>query len=435
MEWEEKIMYRKRKLCVLLLSVCLFSMTACGKKDAADHSEEIAASEQGEESEVDQAESTEKEENSEKEESIINIDDIVWEVDEGIIDGNRFILLNYTNNTPYTIASLEITFKERADITEDEKEAFYLDIQEEFSTSDDEMEQAKSEPISMYTESKSVCNAGETVTNVQCFYYRGYYFVKNIEHYKLVEPDIATIRYVDDTDHICTVYYDYMSGKYSLDSKTDVAYQWPQTQLANAIPKPDTKIVEIEISDEKSLMLDARGMSLEQFNDYVNECMEMGYTVEAMSHEGFFSADNSDGYNIYLYYDEDDRTMSASVSAPEENVSPAAIKNNEKEEHGEESEDKDDVNEKLVDGMRPEFKEAMDSYEEFYSEYCDILKKYNENPSDMELLTDYTNVMTKSAEMTEKFNAWENDDLNNAELAYYLDVNNRVMKRLLEVSE
>ncbi len=94
-----------------------------------------------------------------------------------------------------------------------------------------------------------------------------------------------------------------------------------------------------------------------------------------------------------------------------------------------------DTNEELIDGMRPEFKEAMDSYEAFYDEYCNIIKKYAENPSDMKLLADYTNILTKGAEMTEKFNAWEDNDLNNAELKYYLDVNNRVTKKLLDVSK
>lgn len=95
----------------------------------------------------------------------------------------------------------------------------------------------------------------------------------------------------------------------------------------------------------------------------------------------------------------------------------------------------DTSSEELVDGMRPEFKEAMDSYEAFYNDYCDILNQYSENPSDMQLLADYADMMEKAAEMTEKFEAWEEDDLNNAELAYYLDVNNRIMKKLLEVSE
>lgn len=89
----------------------------------------------------------------------------------------------------------------------------------------------------------------------------------------------------------------------------------------------------------------------------------------------------------------------------------------------------------LVDGMRPEFKEAMDSYEAFYDEYCDIMKKYTENPSDMELLTSYTDMLTKATEMTEKFEAWESDEMNDTELKYYLDVNNRVTKKLLDVSK
>lgn len=93
------------------------------------------------------------------------------------------------------------------------------------------------------------------------------------------------------------------------------------------------------------------------------------------------------------------------------------------------------TNNELVDGMRPEFKEAMDSYEAFYDEYCEIIKKYTENPSDIELLADYTDMLSKAAEMTEKFDAWENSDLNSAELKYYLDVNNRVTKKFLEVSE
>lgn len=84
------------------------------------------------------------------------------------------------------------------------------------------------------------------------------------------------------------------------------------------------------------------------------------------------------------------------------------------------------TNNELVDGMRPEFKEAMDSYEAFYDEYCEIIKKYTENPSDIELLAYYTDMLSKTAEMTKKFDAWENSDLNSAELKYYLDVNNRV---------
>lgn len=87
----------------------------------------------------------------------------------------------------------------------------------------------------------------------------------------------------------------------------------------------------------------------------------------------------------------------------------------------------------LVDGMRPEFKEAMDSYEAFYDEYCDILKKYNENPTDLTILSEYTDIMEESLEMSEAFEEWDNGELNDAELKYYLEVSGRVSEMLLEV--
>lgn len=87
-----------------------------------------------------------------------------------------------------------------------------------------------------------------------------------------------------------------------------------------------------------------------------------------------------------------------------------------------------------AENIRPEFKEAMDAYEAFYDEYCDFMKKYAENPYDITLLAKYGEMLTKAEEMNEAFEKWEEDELSNAELKYYLDVNNRVMQKLLEIS-
>lgn len=86
------------------------------------------------------------------------------------------------------------------------------------------------------------------------------------------------------------------------------------------------------------------------------------------------------------------------------------------------------------DGIRPEFKEAMDSYEAFYTEYCAFMKEYSENPIDLTLLSKYSDMLIKAEEMNEAFEAWDEDELNNEELKYYLDVNNRVMKMLVDVA-
>lgn len=92
-----------------------------------------------------------------------------------------------------------------------------------------------------------------------------------------------------------------------------------------------------------------------------------------------------------------------------------------------------DDSEDLVDGMRPEFKAAMDSYEEFYEEYCEVLKKYKENPADVTILTEYSELMEQSIEMGEKFEEWDEDELNADELKYYVEVNGRVTQMLVEV--
>ena len=85
--------------------------------------------------------------------------------------------------------------------------------------------------------------------------------------------------------------------------------------------------------------------------------------------------------------------------------------------------------------IRSDFKEAMDSYEAFIDEYVAFMKKYEDNPTDMELIGAYADYMSKYAEAAEKFDNWESEGLTDAELSYYLDVQTRVSKKLLEVEE
>lgn len=88
----------------------------------------------------------------------------------------------------------------------------------------------------------------------------------------------------------------------------------------------------------------------------------------------------------------------------------------------------------LVDGMRPEFKEAMDSYEAFYDEYCEFMKAYSENPYDLTLLGQYAEIVEKATEVEEAFEEWDSDDLNSTELQYYMEVTARIAQKLAEIS-
>ena len=84
-------------------------------------------------------------------------------------------------------------------------------------------------------------------------------------------------------------------------------------------------------------------------------------------------------------------------------------------------------------GLDPDFKKAMDSYEKFMDEYVAFMKKYQANPSDLSLLVDYADYMSKYADFVEDFEAWDDEDMNTAEAAYYLEVQTSVNKKLLEI--
>ena len=76
----------------------------------------------------------------------------------------------------------------------------------------------------------------------------------------------------------------------------------------------------------------------------------------------------------------------------------------------------------------------MDAYEAFYKDYCDFMKKYSENLADLSMLTEYASMLVKLNEMNQAFESWDSADMNNEELKYYLDVNNRVTKMLVDVA-
>lgn len=83
-----------------------------------------------------------------------------------------------------------------------------------------------------------------------------------------------------------------------------------------------------------------------------------------------------------------------------------------------------------------EFKAAMDSYEAFFDEYVAFMKKYSQsNGTDMSLLNDYTAYMSKYADTMTKFEALKEADLSVAETSYYIEVQSRITKKLLEVTQ
>jgi len=133
--------------------------------------------------------------------------------------------------------------------------------------------------------------------------------------------------------------------------------------------------------------------------------------------------ENKPGVNLVETVDEPSEGIDNETDGAEQEESEMAT--------SEEPED-DNSAEGLVDGMRPEFKEAMDSYEAFYDEYYDFIEKYTADPTDMSLLSEYSDMMTKALDMDEKFAKWDEEEMNNEELKYYIEVSSRVAQKAID---
>ena len=79
-----------------------------------------------------------------------------------------------------------------------------------------------------------------------------------------------------------------------------------------------------------------------------------------------------------------------------------------------------------------QFKETMDDYEDFMNSYCDLVEEYNSNPA--AVMDKYLEMTTKYTEVMAELDAIGEDELTDEELEYYLEVMNRINKRLAEVA-
>lgn len=114
------------------------------------------------------------------------------------------------------------------------------------------------------------------------------------------------------------------------------------------------------------------------------------------------------------------------------------LENDTEQEEGENTEDQkadavvstDEQSEGEVDA---DFKKMMDSYEDFFDEYIEFMKKYENSDDVAGMLNDYADYMTKYADYMQKLNDVDTDNLSTADAAYYTKVQARIVKKLAEI--
>lgn len=241
-------------------------------------------------------------------------------------------------------------------------------------------------------------------------------------------------------------------------------FEWPSHGIATLLPVTKSNIGRISWNNSETFIIHVGNTTPDEYTEYVKACEDIGFIVDYSKTDDYYSASNSEGYKLKVYYrgfntieislkapdtaelsdssetplsQVDDTTETPSVSEILDKIKNVENKISDKIDSITRQENTDSTtaspsnSSEMIDGMSKEFKEAMDSYEDFFDEYVSFMTKYADSGNPISMLVDYGKFMLQLADMTEKFEAWQEEDLSDVELAYYLEVSNRITQKLL----
>ena len=208
------------------------------------------------------------------------------------------------------------------------------------------------------------------------------------------------------------------------------AIVWPSGEAGKKLPVPQSTVGKFSYEYEDRFFVYAGNTTKADYTEYVNKCSDAGFAVDYKKGDDYYYADNEEGWHVDIRY-EGNSIMSISIKAPEKAKDTTASSSQVTDKQPTSAESSSSADITILD---PDFKAAMDSYEEFMDEYVAFMKKYKANPADMNLLADYADYMSKYADFVKAFEKWEDEELNAAETAYYAAVQARVSKKLLQAT-
>ena len=101
-----------------------------------------------------------------------------------------------------------------------------------------------------------------------------------------------------------------------LNQKTFVKYIWPDTELTQRLPKPESQYGEISVSTSDAFEIAVDKTNADSYQRYLAECRTS--FAEDVSEVLSYDAYDAEGYHLRLNYDKDDKQMKIRLEAPEQ---------------------------------------------------------------------------------------------------------------------
>ncbi len=103
------------------------------------------------------------------------------------------------------------------------------------------------------------------------------------------------------------------------EEKQLITLSWTENSLAEKVPMPKSTLGYIYNNNSSMFEVYLSNFTLDDFNAYVDACVEMGYTIEANRQNAFFYAQTEDHYEVRVEHEDGD-IMHVSISEVEYEV-------------------------------------------------------------------------------------------------------------------
>ena len=110
----------------------------------------------------------------------------------------------------------------------------------------------------------------------------------------------------DQEQHNLNIFYDKDESKIAvfLDAPNEMAeFKWPSSSIVSQIPKPQRLVGHIYYEKSDMFSVEIANISKEEYVDYVDSCLDEGFTNDYSRSDDCFSGDNSHGYSIRVKHD------------------------------------------------------------------------------------------------------------------------------------
>lgn len=295
----------KKWIAIILALASLLALAGCGetasKQNAPTDEQEIDSAETAPNTATEPENATD----------YPKIEELSWTFRNAVRYEEPVAAFDYTNNSDFTIVKFDLVFKMKEGVTSEQLQL--VDPISDSLISDEEI--ADMEP---YVLDWIVCDPGETAENAIC------YMIYNTEptsteQCELMELDRADIYFIGDDGKEHSVSYSPENDGYSVSDTAEELFVWSDSNYAEMIPKPETRIATVEHDDEEYFYAKAYDISHDYYLKYIEACEQMGFANDYPNDTTSisFSGTNAEGVNVGLSFIDSMQYMEITVEKAE----------------------------------------------------------------------------------------------------------------------